>query len=36
MADSIFEDKGKKPDEKMLIDALGKIYKYWEEIKTIK
>ena len=35
MADSVFEDKGKRPDEKMLKDALGKTYKFWEEIKNI-
>jgi hypothetical protein len=33
MADSIFDDKSKKPTDKMLKDALGKTYKLWEEIK---
>lgn len=33
MAASIFDDKNKKPDDKMLKDALGKTYKLWEEIK---
>ncbi len=33
MADSVFDDKSKKPDDKMLKDALGGTYKFWEEIK---
>ncbi len=33
MAHSIFDDKSKKPTDKMLKDALGKTYKFWEEIK---
>jgi len=33
MAGLIFDDKNKKPSDKMLKDALGKTYKLWEEIK---
>lgn len=33
MAASIFDDKNKKPDDKMLKDALGKTYKLWEQTK---
>lgn len=33
MAASIFDDKNKKPDDKMLKDVLGKTYKLWKEIK---
>jgi hypothetical protein len=33
MSASIFDNKNKKPTDKMLKDALGKTYKLWEEIK---
>jgi len=33
MADSIFDDKSKKPITKMLKDTLGKTYKSWEDFK---
>jgi hypothetical protein len=33
MADSIFDDKSKKPTEKMLKEALGRTYELWQEIK---
>jgi hypothetical protein len=33
MADTFFGDKSKKPDDKMLKEALGKTYKLWKEIK---
>ena len=33
MAASVFDDKNKKPNDKMLKKALGKTYKLWEEIK---
>ncbi len=33
MSASIFDDKNKKPTDKMLKVALGKTYNLWEEIK---
>ena len=33
MAASVFDDKNKKPNDKMLKKALGKTYKLWEGIK---
>jgi len=32
---SIFLEKSIKPNNEMLSDALGRSYKYWEEIKNI-
>jgi hypothetical protein len=34
MATSVFSDKSQKPDDEKLSEALGKTYKYWEEIKS--
>lgn len=34
MASSIFDDKNKKPNDKMLREVLGKTTKLWEEIKN--
>jgi hypothetical protein len=33
MANSIFEDKAKKPDDEMVSEALGKAKKLWDELK---
>lgn len=34
MSASIFTDKSKQPDKKMLLEALGSTYQIWEEINT--
>jgi hypothetical protein len=34
VASSIFEDKTKKPDDKMISEALGKARKLWDELKS--
>lgn len=34
MADSVFDDKAKQPDEKALAAALGKKYGLWEKIRA--
>jgi hypothetical protein len=33
MAASIFDDKSKRPDDKMLSEALGRAKKLWDELK---
>lgn len=33
MSGSVFEDKDTKPDDKMLVGALGKSNRLWQDIK---